>query len=118
MRTRCTASIEEQPVVTIFLCLNVGCGPRESKDGGECIYNCSPKGVSFCRVEFVDPRSRNGPHGNLRGLCFKNKACHGTPKACVDCNLKCEGYSGDCSATTSTHHPYDCCNGAPDQSIL
>ena len=79
----------------------VGCGPRESKDGGECIYNCSPKDKSFCRVEFVDP-SRNGQ--NPRGLCFKNKACFGTPKACVDCNLKCYGntYSGDCSATTST----------------
>ena len=82
--------------------MNVGCGPRESKDGGECIYNCAPKDKSFCRVEFVDPRSRNGPYGNLRGLCFKNKACAGTPKACVDCNLKCEGFRGDCSATTST----------------
>ena len=83
----------------LFLCMNVGCGPRESKDGGECIYNCSPKDKSFCRVEFVDP---NRLLGNLRGLCFKNEACYGTPKACVDCNLKCEGYSGDCSATTST----------------
>ena len=79
----------------------VGCGPRESKDGGECIYNCSPKDKSFCKVEFVDP-SRNGPLGNFRGLCFKNKACFGTPKSCVNCNLKCDGYSGDCSATTST----------------
>ena len=78
----------------------VGCGPRESKDGGECIYNCAPNDGMFCRVEFE--RLITGSLGNLKGLCFKNKACFGTPKACLDCNLKCEGYSGGCSATTST----------------
>ena len=84
--------------------MNVGCGPRESKDGGECIYNCTPHDKSFCRVEFVDP-SRNGSLGNLRGLCFKNKACFGTPKACTDCNLKCQDYIGCSPIPTSAPAP-------------
>ena len=77
----------------------LGCVLREPEDGGECIYNCAPNDGMFCRVEFemLIP----GPLGNLKGLCFKNKACFGTPKACTDCNLKCQDYVG-CSPTPTS----------------
>ena len=74
----------------------LGCVLREPADGGECIYNCAPNDGMFCRVEFE--RLITGSLGNLKGLCFKNKACFGTPKACIDCNLKCQDYIG-CSPT-------------------
>ena len=53
----------------------------------------------FCRVEFE--RLITGSLGNLKGLCFKNKACFGTPKACIDCNLKCQDYIGCFPTPTS-----------------
>ena len=89
-----------------FQCIYAGCGPRESEDGGECIYNCAAnEGNMLCRVEFEE-LSNNSPLGNLKGLCFKNKACFGTPKACVDCKLKCEGYIEGCSSPTSAPAPF------------
>ena len=96
----------EQPTVinSSFMRMFLGCVLREPEDGGECIYNCAPNDGMFCRVEFE--RLVLGPLGNLKGLCFKNKACFGTPKACVDCKLKCEGYIGGCPAPLTTPAPF------------
>ena len=77
----------------------LGCMLRVPEDGGECIYNCAPNDGMFCRVEFE--RLITGSLGNLKGLCFKNKACFGTPKACIDCNLKCQDYIGCFPTPTS-----------------
>jgi len=63
-------------------------GPREKAGGGECIYNCEPNDGMFCRVVFEKALFS----GATKGLCFLNKACFGTPDACVDCKERCEGY--------------------------
>ena len=65
-------------------------GPREKAGGGECIYNCEPNDGMFCRVVFEKALFS----GATKGLCFLNKACFGTPDACVDCKERCEGYAG------------------------
>ena len=65
-------------------------GPIEKAGGGECIYNCEPNDGMFCRVVF----EKELFSGKTKGLCFKNKACFGTPDACVDCKERCEGYGG------------------------
>ena len=80
-------------------------GPRESKERGECLYNCVPNDLTFCKVQFERHNRTRQLNGNPEGLCFKNKLCYGTPKACVDCKVKCEGFSGGSFASTLPPRP-------------
>ena len=38
---------------------------------------------------------------NGEGLCFENGVCFGTPKPCIDCKERCEGFSEAILPTTA-----------------
>ena len=42
---------------------------------------------------------------NPKGFCFKNKLCYGTPKPCIDCKVRCEGFSGGSNSPSTAPTP-------------
>ena len=81
-------------------------GPRESKDGGECLYNCFPNDLAFCRVQYENYEKLSiGGSKWPEGLCFDNGVCFGTPKACKDCKEKCDGFSRGSNAPSTAPTP-------------
>ena len=77
-------------------------GPRESKEEGECLYNCVKNDATFCKVQFELHDKTGYIGGNQEGLCFENGVCFGTPDPCVDCKERCEGFSGGSNADSPT----------------
>ena len=80
-------------------------GPRVSKERGECLYNCVPNDATFCKVQFEKHDRTRQLNDNPEGLCFKNKMCYGTPKPCVDCKERCEGFNGGSNAPSIAPTP-------------